>query len=51
MVQQIRTAGGTDTLAGALDDWRQKLTARGLAMLDAAAHLSRYLGLRQAAGR
>ncbi|GAA5613790.1 hypothetical protein Spla01_04979 [Streptomyces platensis] len=51
VVQQVRTAGGTDTLAGALDDWRQKLTARGLAMLDAAAHLSRYLGLREAAGR
>ncbi|MEU9125844.1 TioE family transcriptional regulator [Streptomyces sp. NPDC048506] len=45
VVQQIRTAGGTDTLSGALDDWRRKLTARGLAMLDASTHLSRYLGL------
>ncbi|MGW2410633.1 MerR family transcriptional regulator [Streptomyces tubercidicus] len=45
VVQQIRTAGGTDSLSQALDDWRQKLTERGLAMLDAATHLSRYLGL------
>ncbi len=43
VVQQIRTAGGTDSLVGALNDWQQKLTAQGLAMLDAAAHLSRYL--------
>ncbi|UUU32889.1 TioE family transcriptional regulator [Streptomyces sp. CA-210063] len=43
VVQQIRTAGGTDTLSGALDDWRRRLTARGLAMLDAATHLGHYL--------
>ncbi|WP_020667519.1 TioE family transcriptional regulator [Amycolatopsis nigrescens] len=45
VVGQIRTAGGTGTLASALDDWRRKLTARGLAMLDAATHLSHYLSL------
>ncbi|URN16687.1 MULTISPECIES: TioE family transcriptional regulator [Streptomyces] len=45
VVRQVRTAGGTDALAAALDDWRGKLTARGLAMLDAAAHLGRYLTL------
>ncbi|MFE1173351.1 TioE family transcriptional regulator [Streptomyces sp. NPDC058773] len=45
VVRQIRTVGGTGTLAGALDDWRRKLTARGVAMLDAAARLSGYLGL------
>lgn len=44
VVRQIRTAGGTDALAAALDDWRRRLTVRGLAMLDASAHLSRYLG-------
>ena len=43
VVRQVRTAGGTDALASALDDWRRKLTARGLAMLDAAAQLSHYL--------
>ncbi|WP_149830597.1 TioE family transcriptional regulator [Streptomyces tailanensis] len=45
VVEQIRTAGGTEALSRALDDWQRKLTARGLAMLDAATHLSRYLGL------
>ncbi len=45
VVRQIRTAGGTDTLSDALDDWRRRLTARGVAMLDAAARLGAYLGL------
>ncbi|GLY71442.1 TioE family transcriptional regulator [Amycolatopsis taiwanensis] len=45
VVQQIRTAGGTDTLSSALEDWQRKLTARGLAMLSAATHLDRYLSL------
>lgn len=43
VVQQIRTAGGTDALSDALDDWQRKLTAQGLAMLDAATQLSHYL--------
>lgn len=46
VVHQIRTAGGTDTLASALNDWQQKLTAQGLAMLNSAARLSHYLSLR-----
>lgn len=46
VIGQVRTAGGTDRLAGALEDWRQRLTTRGLAMLDAAGRLSRYLALR-----
>ncbi|AJC53379.1 TioE family transcriptional regulator [Streptomyces sp. 769] len=46
VVQQIRTAGGTDTLADALDDWQRKLTARGLAMLGAAGLLDAYLRVR-----
>ncbi|MGW0769384.1 TioE family transcriptional regulator [Streptomyces sp. NPDC002676] len=45
VVEQIRTAGGTDALAAALDDWQRKLTAQGLAMLNAATQLSRYLSL------
>ncbi|MEV6234397.1 TioE family transcriptional regulator [Saccharopolyspora shandongensis] len=45
VVQQIRTAGGTEALSRALADWQRKLTAQGRAMLDAATHLSRYLGL------
>ncbi|WP_328438068.1 TioE family transcriptional regulator [Streptomyces sp. NBC_00444] len=43
VVQQIRTAGGTQALSAALDDWRHRLTARGLAMLDAAARLAQYM--------
>lgn len=46
VVEQVRTAGGTEALALALEDWRRKLTQRGLAMLDASAQLSRYLSLR-----
>lgn len=45
VVQQIRTAGGTDALSRALDGWQRKLTARGLAMLNAATHLNHYLSL------
>ncbi|GAA1397515.1 TioE family transcriptional regulator [Kitasatospora putterlickiae] len=43
VVEQIRTAGGTTALAAALADWRQRLTDRGLAMLNAAAQLHNYL--------
>lgn len=45
VVRRIRTAGGTDSLSDALDDWRRRLTARGAAMLDAAARLGAYLSL------
>ncbi|HEV2780170.1 MAG TPA: TioE family transcriptional regulator [Actinophytocola sp.] len=45
VVQQIRTAGGADALARALADWQRKLTAQGIAMLNAAAHLGHYLSL------
>jgi hypothetical protein len=45
VVQQIRQAGGTETLSRALDDWQRRLTAQGVAMLDAASRLSRYLSL------
>lgn len=43
VVQQIRTAGGTETLSSALSDWQRKLTAQGLAMLNSATQLSHYL--------
>ncbi|WP_380283696.1 TioE family transcriptional regulator [Kitasatospora purpeofusca] len=42
VVEQIRTAGGTSALAAALAGWQQRLTGRGLAMLEAAAHLHNY---------
>lgn len=50
VVEQIRTAGGTDTLGAALADWRRRLTARGLAMLAASARLNEYLSVREPAG-
>ncbi|MGW5719522.1 TioE family transcriptional regulator [Amycolatopsis sp. NPDC003865] len=43
VVAQVRTAGGTESLVDALDAWREKLTARGVAMLDAAGPLGAYL--------
>ncbi|MFJ8622321.1 TioE family transcriptional regulator [Kitasatospora sp. NPDC093550] len=48
VVRQIRSAGGTDELASALDGWQRRLTARGLAMLTAGARLDDYLTLRSA---
>jgi DNA-binding transcriptional MerR regulator len=42
VVDQVRTAGGTESLAAALTDWQRKLTEQGLAMLTAATRLSEY---------
>jgi DNA-binding transcriptional MerR regulator len=43
VVAQVRTAGGTESLAHALKTWQERLTARGVAMLGAAARLGEYL--------
>ncbi|MFE7191716.1 TioE family transcriptional regulator [Kitasatospora sp. NPDC057541] len=43
VVEQIRTAGGTSALGATLAGWQQRLTDRGLAMLNAASHLHNYL--------
>jgi DNA-binding transcriptional MerR regulator len=43
VVRQVRTAGGTEELARALDGWGRRLTERGLMMLEAAAQVSRFL--------
>ncbi|TCO54089.1 TioE family transcriptional regulator [Actinocrispum wychmicini] len=45
VVQQIRTAGGTLALSAALTDWQQRLTARGVAMLNAANQLAGYVAV------
>ncbi|WP_446222678.1 TioE family transcriptional regulator [Nocardia sp. IBHARD005] len=42
VINQIRAAGSTEGLATALDSWQATLTTQGVAMLDAAAALSRY---------
>jgi DNA-binding transcriptional MerR regulator len=47
VVEQIRTAGGTEELSRALAGRQARLTAQGVAMLDAAARLSDYLALRR----
>lgn len=49
VVQQIRVAGGTRALSAALEDWQQRLTARGAAMLDAASKLTGYVAVLEAA--
>ncbi len=45
VVRQVRTAGGTEALEAALEDWHQRVSARGTAMLRAAGLLSAYLGM------
>ncbi|NML55420.1 MerR family transcriptional regulator [Streptomyces sp. R302] len=50
VVRQVRAAGDTRALEAALDDWRGRVAARGRAMLAAAALLSDYLALEEAAG-
>lgn len=43
VLRQVRTAGGAETLAASLTEWRARLTARGGAMLTAAARLADFL--------
>ncbi|MGW6337270.1 TioE family transcriptional regulator [Nocardia rhamnosiphila] len=43
VVEQVRTAGGTDALNTALAAWQRRLTTQGLAMLQAAGRLGDYL--------
>ncbi|MGW0181479.1 MerR family DNA-binding transcriptional regulator [Nocardia sp. NPDC003345] len=43
VVERIRTAGGAAATAAALAGWQGALTTRGLAMLDAAGLLGKYL--------
>lgn len=50
VVRRVRAAGDTEALAAALEDWQRKLTARGVAMLTAAADLDHYLRLHTPAG-
>ncbi len=38
-------AGGTPALSTALENWQQRLTTRGLAMLGAASKLGDYLAV------
>jgi DNA-binding transcriptional MerR regulator len=47
VIEQVRTAGGTEALTRALADWQAKLTTQGLAMLAAATRLDDYLRTRR----
>jgi DNA-binding transcriptional MerR regulator len=47
VLEQVREAGGAEALSEALENWQCRLTRQGRAMLDAAAHLSRYLETRE----
>lgn len=42
VTDQVRAAGGTGALAASLAGWRERLTARGLALLDAGGALGEY---------
>ncbi|MGW6024761.1 TioE family transcriptional regulator [Streptomyces sp. NPDC055099] len=44
LITQVRAAGGLEPLEAALNDWRERLTGRGRAMLTGAAELEAYLG-------
>ncbi|MFI8521595.1 TioE family transcriptional regulator [Streptomyces sp. NPDC085481] len=46
VLDQVRTAGGPEPLQATLRQWHQRLTARGRALLTAAAALDTYLGPR-----
>ncbi|MFD1370251.1 MerR family transcriptional regulator [Actinoplanes sichuanensis] len=43
VIEQVRAAGGPGPLAASIAQWRQRLTARGRAMLTGSARLSDYL--------
>ena len=43
LIAQVRAAGGLEPLEAALGDWRDRLSARGRAMLTGAAELAEYL--------
>lgn len=51
VVAQVRAAGGVESLAASLAGWRDRLTARGRAMLTAATRLDDYLAHRTARER
>ncbi|MEH1166788.1 MerR family DNA-binding transcriptional regulator [Micromonospora sp. CPCC 205539] len=43
VVRRVRDAGGAEPLAASLHQWRERLTARGRAMLTGAARLAEYI--------
>ncbi|MFC8066579.1 TioE family transcriptional regulator [Streptomyces sp. NPDC057293] len=47
VIEQVRSAGGLEPLEGTLRDWRDRLSARGRALLAGAAELEAYLRARE----
>ncbi|WP_053137387.1 TioE family transcriptional regulator [Streptomyces ambofaciens] len=47
VIDRVRTAGGLEPLEATLCDWRERLSARGRAMLTGAAELAAYLRERE----
>jgi len=43
VIEQVHAAGGPGPLAASIDQWRDRITARGRAMLTGSAHLADYL--------
>jgi DNA-binding transcriptional MerR regulator len=43
VIQQVHAAGGPGPLAASIDQWRERITARGRAMLTGSARLADYL--------
>jgi len=43
VIEQVHAAGGPGPLAASIDQWRERLTARGRAMLTGSARLAHYL--------
>ncbi|GAA2533612.1 hypothetical protein GCM10010201_36250 [Pilimelia columellifera subsp. columellifera] len=43
VIEHVHTAGGPGPLAASIDQWRERLTARGRAMLTGSARLADYL--------
>ena len=43
LIEQVHAAGGPGPLAASIDQWRERITARGRAMLTGSARLANYL--------
>jgi len=47
VIEQVHAAGGPGPLAASIDQWRERLTARGRAMLTGSARLADYLSFQE----
>jgi DNA-binding transcriptional MerR regulator len=47
VIEQVHAAGGPGPLAASIDQWRERITARGRAMLTGSARLAEYLSFHE----